>query len=622
MKSCPNCLDNHDKNGVYCSRSCANKWEIKNLEARVCVIPNCSQQFTPGSRGAKYCSASHDKQCIECHNMFRVRSRDWDGHDLCYLCSRLASAVKGRETMMGRYGVDNPMKLDSTKEKSIRTSRNKYGVSHFTQTKEYRRKVKESNLSSYGVEHTFQRDDVKDRIIETNQKRYGANYALQNGQIKEKAKRTNLERYGVENVAQAESVKSKIRETNLTRYGVISTLQNPEVQEKRRATWDKKWGGHPLNNSKHRESIQEAMMEKHGVSSPFSSKEIRAKARDTMVERYGVEYPLQDPAFHSKQLKTFESKIAKGDIQTTRISKKNRQWAKKITERFGVEVSFEKTVDRSAFDLYIESENLLIEVNPTISHNSEIPFQCNFSQCEQPCSKHTILPNSYHYRRALLAQANGYSLIQIYDWDDEEKTLRFLASKLERGWKRHSARKLKLTKITSKDANKFLNQEHWQGGVRSQIHCYGLVDNETLLAVATFGKSRFGSDAEWEWLRYSVKRGNIIHGGANRLLQEFTTKVTPHKIISYVDFDHTTAQKVFLESCDFHQQSLSGPSLVWSKKDKRIYNNSLIRLGADRLLGTSYGKRAECGLNNKEIMLLEGWLPVYTSGNRIFCWHQ
>jgi len=39
--------------------------------------------------------------------------------------------------------------------------------------------------------------------------------------------------------------------------------------------------------------------------------------------------------------------------------------------------------------------------------------------------------------------------------------------------------------------------------------------------------------------------------------------------------------------------------------------------GADRLIGTHDGKCT----NNEEIMLREGWLPVYDCGQKVFVWY-
>ena len=53
---------------------------------------------------------------------------------------------------------------------------------------------------------------------------------------------------------------------------------------------------------------------------------------------------------------------------------------------------------------------------------------------------------------------------------------------------------------------------------------------------------------------------------------------------------------------------------------KTVPSSSIQRLGADRLLGTSYGPREVCGLNNEGIMKAEGFVAYKTAGNRVFEW--
>lgn len=60
------------------------------------------------------------------------------------------------------------------------------------------------------------------------------------------------------------------------------------------------------------------------------------------------------------------------------------------------------------------------------------------------------------------------------------------------------------------------------------------------------------------------------------------------------------------------------PSLVWSKygKNRKIPESSLVRLGADRLLDT------DCEIDNHQIMVHEGWLLVYTAGNKVYVYEE
>ena len=107
-----------------------------------------------------------------------------------------------------------------------------------------------------------------------------------------------------------------------------------------------------------------------------------------------------------------------------------------------------------------------------------------------------------------------------------------------------------------------------------------------------------------------------------RLFKEFLNDANPLSVISYVNFDHTT-KVTFLNSLGFEESKHTGPSLVYCNVDGRKYSNtSLLSVGADILLETNYGSAKESGLDNHAIMLLEGFLPVYTSGNRVFIWNN
>lgn len=212
------------------------------------------------------------------------------------------------------------------------------------------------------------------------------------------------------------------------------------------------------------------------------------------------------------------------------------------------------------------------------------------------------------------------TLIQVYDWDSKDSVIRLLAGHLEKGWKRHSARKLSLREIPQRTANEFLKENHIQAGLKGQEVCLGLFDDDFLLSVATFGKARFKAKQQWEFLRYAVKRGHVIHGAAGRLWEYFLNSREPESVISYIDFNHTTRRENFLLSLGYVETGETASVLYWSKGDRVIRETSLLALGADKLLKTTYGSREKSGLDNHGIMIAEGWLPIYTAGNRNFIW--
>lgn len=456
--------------------------------------------------------------------------------------------------------------------------------------------------------------------------KHGTEYPQQTSETKDKARKSNLEKYDAEWPNQNKAVREKGYETNKERYGVAHPLQNQELKKKFDDSLEARYGvRYPLKSSELKARVTKTVLDRFGVKSTFQSEAVKEKIRQTILERYGTNFPSQAPEIQSKIQKTYEENSRAGKhLVGRRISKINLSWQELIQTRFpGVTITLEHAVGGKSFDLFIEEIDLAIEINPTVTHNSFMPYVCLLNSCDADCLKHKQVPLDQHQKKAQLAMAHNLSLIQIYDWDTVEQILSLLSGKLEKGFTKYSARKLKIVTVTTVIANEFLGVNHFQGGVRGQAFCYGLkTETDELIAVATFGKARFGAKAETEWLRYAVKSGVIIHGGANALFKHFMKEVKPASVISYVDFDHTTKPQLFLQSCGFKELKQTGASLVWSKKDKRIYNNSLLRQGADRLLNTSYGSQKSSGMSNKAIMLKEGWLPVYTSGNRVFLWEE
>lgn len=452
--------------------------------------------------------------------------------------------------------------------------------------------------------------------------RHGVESPQQLPSVKAKAKKTNLERYGVEWPNQNELIREKGYATNESNYGVRHPLQNSELKAKAAETLKDRYGvSHPSESPELRARFVKSIQRIYGVDHPFQSEEIKEKMRSRYNELYGKDYPSQVPEIQEKILKSYAATVAAGGGRV-RVSKINRQWKELLEKNFDVKVDLEYPLNGKAFDLAIPEKNVLIEINPTVTHNSLVAYVCLLAGCKGPCERHSPIPKNHHRERAKLAKNAGMSLIQVYDWDEEDKILAMLRGKLSGGFSRYSARKLTLKKISVKDANEFFNSFHGQGGLRGDAHAYGLFLNDEILAAATFGTARFGAKYDYEWLRYAVKSNVIIHGGSHRLFQSFLEDVDPSSVISYVDFDHTTAPHVFLESSGFKEFSSTSPGLIWSRGKDKVSQNSLLRLGADRLLGTTYGSREESGLNNKEIMITEGFLPVYTAGNRVFVWRS
>ena len=59
--------------------------------------------------------------------------------------------------------------------------------------------------------------------------------------------------------------------------------------------------------------------------------------------------------------------------------------------------------------------------------------------------------------------------------------------------------------------------------------------NDELVAIMSFGKSRFSNKYEWEMLRFCTKLNYHIPGGAGKLLKHFERTHKPKSLVSYAD---------------------------------------------------------------------------------------
>lgn len=241
-------------------------------------------------------------------------------------------------------------------------------------------------------------------------------YGDENYHNMEKAKQTLLKNYGVENVYQLENVKAKIRKTNLERYGVENVYQRPDVRKncmskaytketikKRKQTNLKRYGGNaPTSSEEIRDKVKLTNLKKYGVDNPLKSEIIKNRIRNKCIEKYGVPYPCMTNKCISKS----------GRI----ISKININAANKFKE-YNIETEFEYHLEKSSYDLHILDTDILIEINPTVTHNSTIGMSFGKGRKTNPKS------TTYHFDKSVLAMKHNFRCIHIFDWDDLDEVI-------------------------------------------------------------------------------------------------------------------------------------------------------------------------------------------------------
>ena len=537
-------------------------------KVKICAHPGCGEKFIPVRKNQKYCTAQHQNICLECGDPFDVGP----GSTTKY-CSPHCAAVAGH-------------------------------------TPESQRKRRENSLKKWGTENPFQSEEVKAKTRRTLEEHPELDNRIGSANFE----KTLKEKYGedVSNASQVEEVKEKKKVTTLDHYGVENPMQSPIVKAK----------------------VAVTSKEKYGVTCAMALPENQQRAIERNRELYGVDRPFQNPERLQKALDAL-AKSGRGGA----VSKLNRGFAKDLqTMDPEVSVDFEFPVPdhstedltplmRVDFKLTKGDRVLYVDLNPSISHNSALSYweiRSGKIDHELTVISNKATSRSYSYDRArrMTQEFPDADYVQVWDWDNLNAMMVRLDEKLTAPSKSYSAHNLTIEEIPQSEANKLLKEWHPQGAGRKQTACYSLVDPKTgePLMVGTFGEPRFNKDHQWEWIRSAIKPGVRIYGGQSKVFKRFRDDHDPESVVSYIDFSKTTTAMTFLNHCGFSEVKPTGPALVWSKGDESVPETSLLRLGADRLLGTSYGSREESGLDNHGIMLTEGWLPVWTAGNRVFTW--
>lgn len=180
---------------------------------------------------------------------------------------------------------------------------------------------------------------------------------------------------------------------------------NLDVEKMKQARLKKSGYEFPLQNPELQKLTLENQRKNHNGKLAWNTE----KQRQTMIEKYGYSSYMESPEFRknfSKYNNTFRT-----------ISKINLKFSKFLnSNNIGNELEF--SILNTNYDFHILDTNILIEINPTYTHNSTKRAQ--FLKRSQPKEKY------YHYNRTKLALENNYICIHKFDWHTNEKILKLI----------------------------------------------------------------------------------------------------------------------------------------------------------------------------------------------------
>jgi hypothetical protein len=464
---------------------------------------------------------------------------------------------------------------------------------------EVRKKAENTCIKKYGQDNYFKTNKFIDDVKKTNLECYGVEHHMQRDEVKEKIRNTNIERYGVDNPAKLPEIKKRAAKTNIERYGGISPMNSPDVIKKANETSMDRYGTiHPMQCDDVKNKCRESNIEKYGFAYSFEDDDVRKKAIDSIVKKYGKNTPYASKEVQEKIRNGFQSKYGKHPTQShitdesLSILRSKKSLSSMCDDMTSNQIASELGVSHNTVVVYLRNHGLMAVQNSStferevvefikLNNSNDIltnercmikpheldvyipecslAFECNGSYWhseKQGKDKH------YHLNKTKLCDEKGIQLIHIWehDWIKTPDLIKQrLLSKLGKN-ERVYARKTKIKEISTEQSSYFLNKHHIQGTCPASVK-YGLFEQDELVAVMTFGKSRFSKKYEWELLRYCSTKQVI--GGASKLFKHFQREHSPKTVISYSDKMWNTG--AVYEKLGFEYSHTSSPAYYYTK---------------------------------------------------------
>ena len=505
-----------------------------------------------------------------------------------YACSIKCGILKSNESNLEKYGTEHFFQSNYFREKSKEVIKEKYGVDHISQLDSVR-KSKSDKMKSYDVsdrvikyyenltDEDFKR--INDKRIITNRKKYGVDnisqldfikdkkaqkgYSFERKDIVERIRNTNLEKYGTEFPSQNENIKEKVKETNLERYGVEYYSQTEE--------------------SKNR--IKETNLKKYGVDNIMLSKEFRDKFNisnelgfinylgNRLYEFKCLEcnniYDIDYDNYYKRILRKVNPCTICNPISDQK-SIKEKDLFNYISSIYDDEI-IENYRDGLEIDIYLPKLNIGFEFNGIYWHSDE------------------RLDNNYHLNKTNYFKEKNIRIIHIWedDWDNNRDIIKsqitYLLNKCDN---RIYARKCEIREVSGEIAKRFLENNHIQGFIRSNIKIGLYYDNE-LVSLMTFdqfeGRKKM-NESEWNLSRFCSKINTNVIGSASKLLKYFIKTYNPKRVISFADKDWSDGDLYYLLGFELKYELNPDYKYVYNHKrinKQRFTKKKLVEMGYD-----------------------------------------
>lgn len=279
-----------------------------------------------------------------------------------------------------------------------------------------------------------------------------------------------------------------------------------------------------------------------------AQKVLYERRKETYKKKTGYENPGQNPEVKAKVRKT------------------NLEWQGKLKSRTGLEFETEAQIgENKAWHADLGYKDILLEINPSISHFEDMSYMCLRNMCGDKTGTHENCPESkdksYHYDRAMEAYKHGQLMLQIWDWVPQEWVLNKLSDALGIQPITYARKDLTISTVKDDEAVAFINRFGiLAAGDDDFDESYGVYYKNELLYVQAYRKI---DENEYQIVRTCTKRGVHIDDADELCFKMFTKRRKDAKTVyDYVDFG-TFENDVDIQG--FNDEGTTGPVKVWHK---------------------------------------------------------
>ena len=495
---------------------------------------------------------------------------------------------------LAKYGVENISQLESVKEKKKQTSMNNWGVENPILSERVQKKVKKSMMDRYGVEYPSQSPEIQLKYQNTMMVKYGVLHPSQLESVKEKKKQTSMNNWGVEHPSQSDEIKEKKKQTSMDNWGTSTPMMNKIIKDKVKNSFNKTY------MSKHPDikNILEINGERIYVCCCTDT-----SCNSCQEKQYRINHSL----YHSRNGQNIEKCTIKNPIDHKSKDTSIELFVHDILDNYNIPyITNTRVINNQELDIFIPSKNIGIECNGIYWHSDKIKMP------------------RYHYNKYMNHIKNGIEMITI--WEDWIKTKpeiikSIILSKLDLYDKQISDENLNVNELSRNVCDKFLEQNHVMGKVKSSVRL-GLYMGQELVSVMCFRKINqyrksneniYHNDVEWELVRFCNLLNTRIDISHSKLLNYFIENYNPEKIVVFSPHD-ISDKKIYEDSGFVKQYDIMGT--YWYVDERSQTRHHRYEFRKSKLVKDGY----DPNLSEFEIMNNLPYMRIYDSGQDKYIW--